>query len=46
MAEAARIAQTAIHPTAIVSPKAVIGQGVMIGPYCTVGEPRGAARQR
>ena len=26
-----------IHPTAIVSPKAVIGEGVEIGPYCVVG---------
>ncbi len=26
-----------IHPTAIVSPDADIGQGVTIGPYCTVG---------
>ena len=27
-----------IHPTAIVSPKALIGEGVRIGPYCMVGE--------
>jgi UDP-N-acetylglucosamine acyltransferase len=26
-----------IHPTAIVDPKARIGEGVTIGPYCTVG---------
>lgn len=26
-----------IHPTAIVDPKARIGEGVAIGPYCTVG---------
>ena len=27
-----------IHPTAIVSPKAIIGKGVKIGPYCIVGD--------
>jgi UDP-N-acetylglucosamine acyltransferase len=27
-----------IHPTAIVAPGAVIGEGVSIGPYCIVGE--------
>jgi UDP-N-acetylglucosamine acyltransferase len=26
-----------VHPTAIVDPKAVIGNGCSIGPYCTVG---------
>jgi UDP-N-acetylglucosamine acyltransferase len=26
-----------IHPSAIVSPKAELGEGVRIGPYCTVG---------
>jgi UDP-N-acetylglucosamine acyltransferase len=26
-----------IHPTAIVDPKARLGEGVAIGPYCTVG---------
>lgn len=26
-----------IHPTAVVDPKASLGQGVHIGPYCTVG---------
>lgn len=26
-----------IHPTAIVSPRAQLGEGVEIGPYCTVG---------
>jgi UDP-N-acetylglucosamine acyltransferase len=28
---------TFIHPTAIVDPKAVLGENVKIGPYCTVG---------
>lgn len=28
---------TEIHPTAIVHPDAVIGEGVAIGPYCVVG---------
>lgn len=27
-----------IHPTAVVSPGATIGEGVAIGPYCVVGE--------
>ena len=27
-----------IHPTAIVSPEALIGEGARIGPYCMVGE--------
>lgn len=27
-----------VHPTAIVSPSAQLGQGVRIGPYCIVGE--------
>lgn len=27
-----------IHPTALVSPKAVIGEGTEIGPYCIVGD--------
>lgn len=27
-----------IHPTAIVHPKATIGEDVIIGPYCVVGE--------
>jgi UDP-N-acetylglucosamine acyltransferase len=26
-----------IHPTAIVSPEAVLGEGVEIGPYCVIG---------
>ena len=38
MAEAMPSVQTVIHPTAIMSPRAVIGQGVHIGPYCTVGD--------
>jgi UDP-N-acetylglucosamine acyltransferase len=29
---------TEIHPTAIVHPEAVIGEGVRIGPYCVIGE--------
>lgn len=29
--------QTQIHPTAIVEPGAALGQGVKIGPFCTVG---------
>ncbi|MGH8115448.1 MAG: hypothetical protein ACREPS_10425, partial [Rhodanobacteraceae bacterium] len=29
--------RSAIHPSAIVSPKAELGEGVRIGPYCTVG---------
>lgn len=28
---------TSIHPTAIVHPGAVLGQGVAVGPYCVVG---------
>lgn len=28
----------AIHPTAIVSPKAQISEGVIIGPYCTISD--------
>ena len=28
---------TTIHPTAIVSPKATLGDGVEIGPYCVIG---------
>ncbi|MEM7225865.1 MAG: acyl-ACP--UDP-N-acetylglucosamine O-acyltransferase [Pseudomonadota bacterium] len=27
-----------IHPTAVVSPKAALGEGVRIGPLCTVGD--------
>ena len=27
-----------IHPTAIVAPSAVLGDGVDVGPYCVVGE--------
>lgn len=38
LAEALPSIQTAIHPTAIVSPRAVIGAGVHIGPFCTVGD--------
>jgi UDP-N-acetylglucosamine acyltransferase len=29
--------QTQIHPTAIIEPGAELGQGVKIGPFCTVG---------
>jgi UDP-N-acetylglucosamine acyltransferase len=29
--------QVAVHPTAIVHPKAALGEGVAIGPYCVVG---------
>jgi len=29
--------QTQIHPTAIIEPGAQLGQGVKIGPFCTVG---------
>lgn len=32
------IRATTIHPTAIVSSRAVLGAGVSIGPYCTVDE--------
>ena len=28
---------TSIHPTALVAPGAQLGQGVLIGPFCTVG---------
>ena len=28
---------TTLHPTAIVDPKAQLGDGVTVGPYCTVG---------
>jgi len=28
----------AIHPTAIISPKAEIGSGTEIGPYCVIGD--------
>ncbi len=31
------MAETCIHPTAIIDPSAQIGQGVSIGPYCIVG---------
>jgi UDP-N-acetylglucosamine acyltransferase len=31
------MAETYIHPTAIIDPSAQIGQGVSIGPYCIVG---------
>lgn len=31
------MAETYIHPTAIIDPSAQIGQGVFIGPYCIVG---------
>ncbi|MGB1129328.1 MAG: acyl-ACP--UDP-N-acetylglucosamine O-acyltransferase [Haloferula sp.] len=27
-----------IHPTAIISPKAALGQGVQVGPYCVIGD--------
>jgi UDP-N-acetylglucosamine acyltransferase len=30
-------AAVAVHPTAIVDPKAELGQGVSIGPYCIIG---------
>lgn len=30
--------ETTIHPTAIVSPKAILGEGVNIGPYCIIGD--------
>ena len=29
---------TAVHPTAIVSPRAELGEGVTIGPYCIVAD--------
>lgn len=32
------MAETAVHPTAVVDSKASIGQGAFIGPYCVVGE--------
>jgi UDP-N-acetylglucosamine acyltransferase len=32
------MAETTIHPTAIVDPGAEIGEGVTIGPYCVIGE--------
>lgn len=31
------MAQTEIHPTAIIAPGAEFGQGVKIGPFCTIG---------
>lgn len=31
------MAETAIHPSALVEPGAVLGQGVRIGPFCHVG---------
>ncbi len=31
------MAETQIHPTAIIDPAAQIGQGVHIGPYCIIG---------
>ena len=31
------MAETAIHPSAIVEPGAVLGEGVRIGPFCHVG---------
>jgi UDP-N-acetylglucosamine acyltransferase len=30
--------ETAVHSTAVVHPKAKVGQGASIGPYCVVGE--------
>ncbi len=36
-AGAARAADTVIHPTALVARGAVLGQGVTVGPFCTVG---------
>jgi len=33
-------AETAIHPTAVVSPDARIGAGTTIGPYCVIGASR------
>ena len=30
--------QTTIHPTALVSEKAVLGQNVTIGAYCVIGD--------
>lgn len=33
------VSTTAIHPTAIVSDQAVLGDGVEIGPYCVVNGP-------
>lgn len=38
MAEPLATSKTSIHPSAIVSPHAVIGAGVSIGPYCLVGD--------
>jgi UDP-N-acetylglucosamine acyltransferase len=32
------VSSAVVHPTAIVSPKARIGNGVSIGPYCVVGD--------
>jgi UDP-N-acetylglucosamine acyltransferase len=32
------IDMTHIHPTAVISPKALIGHNVAIGPYCVVGD--------
>lgn len=33
-------AETAIHPTAVVDPRARIGAGTVIGPYCVIGDCR------
>jgi UDP-N-acetylglucosamine acyltransferase len=32
------MAETSIHPTAVVHERASVGQGAFIGPYCVVGE--------
>jgi UDP-N-acetylglucosamine acyltransferase len=38
MAEPMPFPQTVVHPTAIVSSRAVLGRGVSVGPYCLVGD--------
>ena len=32
--------ETNIHPTAIISPKATLEEGVKVGPYSLIGEDR------
>ena len=37
-ARSRQVERTVIHPTAIVHPRAQVGEGCVIGPYCVIGE--------
>ena len=37
-ARSGQVERTVIHPTAIVHPRAQVGEGCVIGPYCVIGE--------